>query len=59
MAAAKLAPNLPQWMIDHANRLIAVYDGKSGGGTGYSVGFAEKIGVEIIYLNPDMFLHIK
>jgi proline iminopeptidase len=30
MAAAKLAPNLPQWMIDHANRYLS-----SGGTDGH------------------------
>ena len=30
MAEAKLAPNLPQWMIDHANRYIS-----SGGSEGH------------------------
>ena len=30
MAAAKLAPNLPQWMLDHANRYIT-----SGGKDGH------------------------
>lgn len=30
MAEAKLAPNLPQWMIDHANRYIS-----SGGAEGH------------------------
>jgi proline iminopeptidase len=30
MAAAKLAPNLPQWMIDHANRYLS-----SGGTEGH------------------------
>jgi proline iminopeptidase len=30
MAAAKLAPNLPQWMIDHANRYLS-----SGGAEGH------------------------
>ena len=30
MAGAKLAPNLPQWMVDHANRYIS-----SGGNEGH------------------------
>ena len=30
MAEAKLAPNLPQWMVDHANRYIS-----SGGNEGH------------------------
>ena len=30
MAEAKLAPNLPQWMVDHANRYIS-----SGGKEGH------------------------
>ena len=30
MAEAKLAPNLPQWMIDHANRYMS-----SGGSEGH------------------------
>ena len=29
MAEAKLAPNLPQWMVDHANRYISS-GGKEG-----------------------------
>ena len=43
MAEAKLAPNLPQWMIDHTNRYIS-----SGGTDGhmYTVtppGYAEMV----------------
>ena len=44
------------WMVDHCDRLIAVYDGISGGGTGCTVAYAEKMGVNVIYIDPRAFL---
>lgn len=35
-----------RWMVDHSSRVIAVYNG-SPGGTKYTVGYAEKNGVEV------------
>lgn len=43
-----------RWMVEHASRLIAVFDG-SPGGTASTVQMAEKKGVEILRLNPDEF----
>lgn len=40
-----------RWMVDHAARLIAVFDGSSGG-TASTVEMAQKKGLEIIRLNP-------
>lgn len=40
-----------EWMCDNCDKLIAVWDGSSGG-TGNCVGYAEKIGKEIIRIHP-------
>lgn len=40
-----------EWMVDNCQILIAVWDG-SGGGTGNCVKYAEKIGREIVRINP-------
>lgn len=39
------------YMVDHAARLIAVFDGRFGG-TMHTVGYAEKRGIEIIRIKP-------
>ncbi len=41
-----------EFMIDRSERLIAVYDGKSGGGTAYTINYAEMMGVEVVYIDP-------
>lgn len=43
-----------QWMVDRCNKLIAVWDGTSGG-TGNCVAYANKLGREIIRINPKEF----
>lgn len=40
-----------QWMTDHCDKLIAVYDGTPGG-TGNCVQYAKSIGKEIILIDP-------
>lgn len=37
-----------EWMVDHVSRVIAVYDGVSGG-TKNTIEYAKKCGVEIEY----------
>lgn len=41
-----------EWMVDHSNKLIAVWDGTSGG-TGNCVNYAKSKNKEIIYINPN------
>ncbi len=41
-----------RWMVDHASRLIAIFDG-SPGGTANTVRLAEKQGLDIVFLSPD------
>jgi uncharacterized phage-like protein YoqJ len=38
-----------EWMVDHASRVIAVYDGVSGG-TKNTIDYANKFGVKIEYV---------
>jgi len=40
-----------EWMVDHGDELVAVYDG-SGGGTGHTVGYAKKVGKTIHIIDP-------
>lgn len=40
-----------QWMVDHSDILVAVYDGKKGG-TKNCIDYAEKHGKAIIQINP-------
>ena len=35
------------WMVDHSSRLIAVFNGESGG-TKNTIDYASKVGVEIV-----------
>lgn len=42
-----------RWMVDHAQVLLAVYDGKPGGGTAATVRYAEKKAQEIYFLDPE------
>lgn len=41
-----------EWMVDHSDKLIAVWDGTSGG-TGNCVNYAKSKNKEIIYINPN------
>lgn len=40
-----------EFMVDHCDKLIAVWDGTSGG-TANCINYAKKVGKEIIYINP-------
>jgi len=40
-----------QWMVDHCDKLIAVWDGSSGG-TGNCVGYAKSVKKDIFFINP-------
>lgn len=40
-----------QWMVDHADRIIAVWDGTAGG-TKNCVSYAKRVGIEMIRINP-------
>ena len=40
-----------EWMVDHCDKLLAVWDGASGG-TGNCVAYAEKVGKPIERINP-------
>ncbi len=42
-----------EWMVNHCDKLIAVWNG-SDGGTGNCVNYAKSINKEIIYINPDL-----
>lgn len=42
-----------RWLIDHAEYLLAVYDGGERGGTAYTVRYAEQNHRQIILINPD------
>jgi len=50
---AYLARN--QFMVDRSDRLIAVYDGSSGGGTGFTTAYGEKLGADVVYIDPRAF----
>lgn len=41
-----------RYMVDHADRIVAVYDGRDKGGTAYTVEYARKKGKEIVIINP-------
>jgi uncharacterized phage-like protein YoqJ len=41
-----------RWMVDNADRLIAVWEGNPNGGTGRTVAYAQKQGVEVVRLWP-------
>lgn len=40
------------WMVDHANLLLAVWDGNKNGGTYHAVRYAERKGMDIVRINP-------
>lgn len=42
-----------RYMVDHSGRLIAVYDGKSRGGTEYTLGYALMQGLEVVTIDPN------
>ena len=41
-----------RYMVEQATHLIAVYDEKQGGGTGYTVNYARKKGLNITIIEP-------
>lgn len=41
-----------RFMVEHSSCLIAVYDGASGGGTGYTVAYAKKKSLHLVLLDP-------
>ena len=43
-----------RYMVDHADMLLAVYNGKWKGGTAATVRYAQKQGREIIIMNPNI-----
>ena len=38
-------------MVDHADCLLAIYDGKPGG-TQYTIDYAHKKGLEVVLIEP-------
>jgi len=42
-----------RWLIDHANFVLAVYNGKPWGGTAYTVNYAYKKKRAVILIHPD------
>lgn len=42
-----------RWLIDHANFVLAVYNGSSKGGTAYTVNYARQKNRAVITINPD------
>lgn len=43
-----------RYMVDHADMLLAVYNGEWRGGTAAAVHYAQKLGREIIIINPSI-----
>ena len=41
-----------RYLVDHVSCLLAVYNGERRGGTAMTVRYAQKMGLEIIILNP-------
>lgn len=42
-----------RYLVEDANTLIAVYDGRATGGTAYTVQYARKLGVEVVVIDPN------
>lgn len=42
-----------RYMVDHCQRIIAVYDGKSGGGTEYTLTYALQKKLEKVIIDPN------
>ena len=49
-ASRKAFPARDRWMVDHAARVIAVFNGTPGG-TGYTVDYAKSLGRKITMLD--------
>lgn len=41
-----------RWMVDHADLLLAVWDGKKSGGTWSTVRYASEKGIEVVRITP-------
>ncbi len=41
-----------QWMVDHCDKLIAIYNGDKTGGTANCINYAQSIEKEIIFIDP-------
>lgn len=39
-------------MVDHADRIIAVYNGCGRGGTAYTIDYAKRQGKEVVIIDP-------
>jgi uncharacterized phage-like protein YoqJ len=44
-----------EWMVDHSDKLIGIWDGTSGG-TGNCINYARSRGIELIIQNPNQLL---
>ena len=42
-----------RYLVDHCNVLIAVYNGKLNGGTAYTVKYAQRLGKEVVIIDPN------
>lgn len=42
-----------EYMVDRSSRIIAVYDGKSSGGTRYTLQYAMKMGLNSVIIDPE------
>ncbi|WP_066645043.1 SLOG family protein [Christensenella timonensis] len=45
-----------RFMVDHSSFLLALYDGTSGGGTGYTVKYAKEQGLSVTCIDPALAL---
>lgn len=45
-----------RWLIDHANFVLAVYNGSSKGGTAYTVQYARSKHLAVITIDPDRLI---
>ncbi len=41
-----------RYMVDHADRIIAVYNGCGRGGTAYTIDYAKRQGKEVVIIDP-------
>lgn len=45
-----------RYMIDYADFLVAVWNRQPGGGTGYTVRYAQSLGVPVVVIDPREFI---
>ena len=48
-----------EYMVDRSSRIIAVYDGRSGGGTRYTLQYAMKKGLKSVVIDPETLKILK